>query len=101
MTPRLSALAREYQRARAEQLAAARAPAIGECRYCGKHWLAVAGSKLDGHAKCMVTRAFLRLVRQALELDDTISFDMLAEACDVSQWTARAWYQVGTKTRAA
>lgn len=36
------------------------------CRYCGRHWRQWTGSKLDGHAACIVTEDFKLRVAELL-----------------------------------
>lgn len=93
MTSRYAALAREFERARAVRNAAARDRGPGVCRYCGQPRCAKLRSTLDGHARCIVTVEFMRLVREVLESDATVTYDAIAESCGVTQTTVRRWYQ--------
>lgn len=60
------------------------------CRYCGKHWRAWFGSKLDGHAACIVTDDFKREVRDLLG-DPRLSYQTVAEAIGVTPAVVRSW----------
>ncbi len=83
-----------YDTDRGERLRDARHPRVcpaGICRYCGKHWRHWAGSKLDGHAQCMVSFSFKQHLA-ALLFNSTVSFQVVADALGVSQSTIRAWF---------
>lgn len=61
------------------------------CRYCGKHLRLWPQTRLDGHARCFVDKAFLRAV-YSLWLNDTkASRHRIAEVCDVSHNVVNAW----------
>ena len=60
------------------------------CRYCGKHWKRWAGSKLDGHAACMVTEDFKTHLSEIL-CSPTVSYRGIADAIGVSPSVIRAW----------
>ena len=72
----------------------------GICRYCGKHWRHWAGSKLDGHAQCMVSFSFKQHLA-ALLFNSTVSFQVVADALGVSQSTVRAWFAWSQMRRTA
>jgi hypothetical protein len=60
------------------------------CRYCGKHWRQWAGSKLDGHAACIVTDDFkLHLVD--LLRSPTVTYQAIASAIGVTPAVVRSW----------
>ena len=60
------------------------------CRYCGRHWRQWAGSKLDGHAACIVTEDFKqRLV--ALLQSSTVTYQAIADAIGVTPSVVRSW----------
>ena len=60
------------------------------CRYCGKHWRQWAGSKLDGHAACIVTDDFKqRLV--VLLRSPTVTYQTIASAIGVTPAVVRSW----------
>ena len=60
------------------------------CRYCGFYWAKWSGSKLDGHAKCIVTDEFKREIAAAIR-DTLISYESIAERLDVSYAVVRSW----------
>lgn len=61
------------------------------CRYCGKHWQPWAGSKLDGHAACLVTEDFKQRVGDLLRSSPTVTYGKIAEAIGVSAAVVRSW----------
>jgi hypothetical protein len=65
------------------------------CRYCGLAWWHWAGSKLDGHAQCVVSaefkRAVLELKTSGLEDGTLVTYKQIAGALDVSIAIVRAW----------
>jgi hypothetical protein len=92
----LSQLTRDFTFARNEALADARYPAAGECpvdrcRYCGERWILWAGSKLDGHAKCLVPDSFKTSVRDAMAKQPALTFHAVAAALGVTDAVVRAW----------
>lgn len=60
------------------------------CRYCGKHWRQWTGSKLDGHAACVVTNDFKQ---QLVELfrDPRVTYKAVADAIGVTPAVVRSW----------
>lgn len=60
------------------------------CRYCGKHWRQWAGSKLDGHAACIVTEDFKRHLFDLLQ-SPTITYAAVARAIGVTPSVVRSW----------
>ena len=60
------------------------------CRYCGKHWKRWAGSKLDGHAACIVTEDFKEHLSEILR-SPTVSYQEIADAIGVTPSVIRAW----------
>jgi hypothetical protein len=71
------------------------------CRYCGKHWRHWAGSKLDGHAQCIVGDQFKRSVARVFYSDPRISIWTIANALGVSYSVVRAWITCAEKQAAA
>jgi hypothetical protein len=61
------------------------------CRYCGKHWQRWTGSKLDGHAACIVTEDFKRHVGELLRSSPTMTYVAVAEAIGVTPAVVRSW----------
>jgi len=61
------------------------------CRYCGRRWLKYAGTKLDGHAACVVTEDFKRQIGDLLRSSPEITFKHVAEAIGVTVAVVRAW----------
>lgn len=63
---------------------------INTCRYCGKHWRLWTGSKLDGHAACVVTEDFKRRVGELLR-SPTVTYSMIAETIGLTPSIVRSW----------
>lgn len=87
-------LQREYSAARkrvskSAKYAADRVPP-DTCRYCGRMWKLWAGSKLDGHAACIVDERFKYLARTAL-VDPRVTYNDVALAIGVSPSVVRSW----------
>jgi hypothetical protein len=61
------------------------------CRYCGRRWLKYAGTKLDGHAACVVTNDFKDQLAALLRSSPEITFAKAAAAIGVTQAVVRAW----------
>jgi len=61
------------------------------CRYCGRHWRRWSGSKLDGHAACIVTEDFKRRLAELLLSTPVLTYAALAEAIGVSPSVVRSW----------
>ena len=61
------------------------------CRYCGKHWRQWAGSKLDGHAACIVTGDFKQRLAEILRSSPGMTYAALAEAIGVTPAVVRSW----------
>lgn len=60
------------------------------CRYCGMHWRLWNGSKLDGHAKCIVTPEFKAQLAASIR-DTLIPYSAVGEAVGVSSSVVRSW----------
>jgi hypothetical protein len=60
------------------------------CRYCGKSWRKWAGSKLDGHAACIVTEDFKQHLLEVLK-PPGVTYQMVADAIGVSASIVRSW----------
>lgn len=61
------------------------------CRYCGEHWVRWPNSKIDGHARCIVTKAFRERVRALTDPQPSLTYQMVAEALQVTQSVIRSW----------
>lgn len=61
------------------------------CRYCGRYWQRWAGSKLDGHAACLVTEDFKRDLVELLRSAPAITYPAVATATGVSSSVVRSW----------
>ncbi len=71
------------------------------CRYCGRHWRQWAGSKLDGHAACIVTDDFKRRLVDLLR-DPHVTYKQLADAIGVTPAVVRSWtYPIRTTSTAS
>lgn len=71
----------------------------GHCQYCGKRWWPFAGTKLDGHAKCVVGEPFKALLVALMADDPTWTQPMVADALGVTVAVLRAWVSPTTKAR--
>lgn len=60
------------------------------CRYCGKHWRKWAGSRLDGHAACIVTEDFKRELCEILRAP-SVTYQVIADAIGVTPSVVRSW----------
>jgi hypothetical protein len=58
------------------------------CRYCGRYWRRWAGSKLDGHAACIVTDDFKKHLAVLLR---SPTYQAIADAIGVSPAVVRSW----------
>jgi hypothetical protein len=61
-----------------------------KCRYCGKPWRVWAGSKLDGHAKCIVTEDYKQTLRVLLS-SPKVTYQEVADVIGVSSSVLRSW----------
>ena len=60
------------------------------CRYCGRHWRQWAGSKLDGHAACIVTEDFKQHLIALLRSPE-VTYASIADAIGVTAAVVRSW----------
>lgn len=60
------------------------------CRYCGRHWRQWAGSKLDGHAACIVTEDFKQRLIGLLR-SPNVTYTAIANAIGVTPSVVRSW----------
>lgn len=65
------------------------------CRYCAGRWQRWEGSKLDGHAACVVTEAFKIQLAEVMRANPSISIKQVASVLDMSSQIVRSWHQVG------
>jgi hypothetical protein len=63
---------------------------LNTCRYCGRHWRRWAGSKIDGHAACIVTDDFKRRLVILLR-SPTVTYQAIANAIGVTPAVVRSW----------
>ena len=61
------------------------------CRYCGRHWRQWAGSKLDGHAACIVSDDFKHQLAEALRSSPGVTYQAIASAIGVTPAVVRSW----------
>jgi hypothetical protein len=61
------------------------------CRYCGKHWRQWVGSKLDGHAACIVTEDFKHRLKEMLDSSPTVTYASIAKEIGVTIAVVRSW----------
>ena len=99
--PRLDALRDEFYAARLAASQRARWDASDPgappdaCRYCGRHWQRRAGSRLDGHAACIVGEDFKRRVGELLR-SPAVTYAAVAEAVGVTPGVVQSWaYSAG------
>jgi hypothetical protein len=60
------------------------------CRYCGRYWRQWAGSKLDGHAACIVTEDFKQHLSTLLRSPE-VTYLAIADAIGVTPSVVRSW----------
>lgn len=60
------------------------------CRYCEKHWRRWNGSKLDGHAACVVTEDFKEHIKDLLR-SPMVSYAAISSVLGVSASVVRSW----------
>lgn len=63
----------------------------GTCRYCGKPRQKWTGSKLDGHAACIVTEDFKRRVGDVLRTSPRLTYAAIAKLLNVTPGIVRSW----------
>lgn len=87
-----------FAKARAEATAAAKHdPSLPDwaeqqvCPYCGEWWRKWNGSRLDGHAACIVPQWFKANLRAELAPRADITFMEVATAIGVSIAVVRSW----------
>ncbi len=96
MTDVLTELRAAYEADRAERLAGAiPEPPPNICRYCGQHRWELPGSRLDGHARCVVSHAFKARLISVLNGRPPVSYKAAALALGVD--VIRAWYRNVTR----
>ena len=61
------------------------------CRYCGQRWHQWAGSKLDGHAACVVTSDFKQRLVDMLRSSPEVTYAKVADVLGVTLAVVRAW----------
>jgi hypothetical protein len=77
-------------------------PGSRRCRYCGGSWQRNAGSRLDGHAACIVSEAFKAEVAALYRRDPLVTLGTLASACGVPRSVITEWIgRVSRRTGAA
>lgn len=64
---------------------------LNTCRYCGKHWRQWAGSKLDGHAACIVPDDFKKRLVKLLRSSPEVTYGAIADAIGVTIAVVRSW----------
>lgn len=85
----------EYKASRARQNAKAKFPSetaagADTCRYCGRFWRKWTGSKLDGHAKCLVDERF-RFLMRTCTVNPQLSYDKIGQRLGVTVSVVRCW----------
>ena len=69
------------------------------CRYCGRHWRQWTGSKLDGHAACIVTDDFKQHLSGLFRSNPGMTYDAIATAIGVTPAVVRSWTYPLTRSR--
>jgi hypothetical protein len=64
---------------------------VNTCRYCGRYWQHRFGSRLDGHAACIVTEDFKRRVGEVLRSSPTVTYRSLAKTLGVTPGIVNSW----------
>lgn len=70
----------------------------GVCRFCGERWIPWSGTKLDGHAKCIVTPAFKKLLGAYMDLP-WVTYKMVGDRLGVSPSVVRSWVMPISQSR--
>lgn len=86
----LADLAAAYGDARSRPIAGAE-DVPDRCRYCGRWWRPWSGSKLDGHASCVITEAFKQQLLETLDRNPGLQLRAVAEALAVTIASVRCW----------
>lgn len=74
---------------------------LNTCRYCGRHWRQWTGSKLDGHAACVVTDDFKQQLSDLFRASPGLTYAAIAEVIGVTPAVVRSWtYPIRTVRRA-
>jgi len=90
-TERLAKLRTAYEADRAARDGASPPTATtNRCRYCGRGWRRLMGSKFDGHVTCIVSSKFIDDVVDVL--DSGVTYEAVAEALGISSQVVRAWW---------
>lgn len=71
------------------------------CSYCGRFWIPFGGSRLAGHATCVVSEQFQRLVEVRWRCDPRLTFGAIARTLGVSTATVVAWVRNAEQMRGA
>jgi hypothetical protein len=74
-------------------------PPPSTCRYCRRYRRDMPGAGIDGHAQCLVSAEFKRLLSELLRSNGRISFQHVGEAIGVTKQTVRYWYWNDDKSR--
>jgi len=68
------------------------------CRYCGRYWRQWAGSKLDGHAGCIVTNGFKQQLGEIFRAS-AVTYKAVADVIGVTSAVVRSWtYPIRSRT---
>lgn len=63
----------------------------GLCRYCGMSWRPARDTRMDGHARCITTQAFQRIVYELWLHHAEWTRGRLGEVCGVSPRVILVW----------
>ncbi len=63
------------------------------CRYCGRRHTPWFGSRLDGHALCVVSDGFKEFVGQQMRAHHRLTYAVVARAVGVTDSVVRAWFR--------
>ncbi len=78
-------------------------PAVpdGVCPYCKLAWRKVNGTKLDGHAKCIVSPEFRAEYAKLMTQNGWLTYARIGQELGVTTSIARAWFVLDGKRREA
>lgn len=89
----LAAIRADFENARAEAICARSMLAVepDTCRYCRRWWKQWTGSKLDGHAKCIVPMWFKRQLAELYRSNPALTYEAIGNAIGVTPSVVRSW----------
>lgn len=73
----------------------------GRCPYCKRDWRKICNTKLDGHAKCLVSVEFMAEYAKLVSQNGWLTYQKIGEALGLTVSIARAWFVLDGKRREA